>query len=173
MTMSARVARLRQQSLEAVPSISTERAELITDFYQSDHELLSEPVRRGRAFLYLMEHQTLCINPGELIVGEKGPVPAAAPTFPELCCHSLEDLEILDTRPKTAFKVSPHGKQVYQHKVIPFWQGRSLRELIFNEMTPEWKAAYAAGIFTEFMEQRSPGHTVLDDKIYREGFLDF
>ncbi len=48
-----------------------------------------------------------------------------------------------------------------------------MRELIFNEMTPAWKAAYEAGIFTEFMEQRSPGHTVLDNKIYRKGFLDF
>jgi formate C-acetyltransferase len=27
-------------------------------------------------------------------------------------------------------------------------------------------------VFTEFMEQRSPGHTVLDDKIYHRGFLD-
>ncbi len=44
-----------------------------------------------------------------------------------------------------------------------------MRELIFQEMTAEWKAAYEAGIFTEFMEQRAPGHTVLDDKIYRKG----
>jgi formate C-acetyltransferase len=171
--MSPRVARLRQQSLDAVPSISTERAELITAFYQQDHSLESEPVRRGRAFQYLMEHETLCINVGELIVGEKGPAPAAAPTFPELCCHSLADLEILDTRAKTSFKVSPAGKGAYRERVIPFWQGRSMRELIFNEMTPAWKAAYEAGIFTEFMEQRSPGHTVLDNKIYHKGFLDF
>ena len=40
-------------------------------------------------------------------------------------------------------------------------------------MSDEWKAAYRAGIFTEFMEQRAPGHTVLDDKIYRKGMLDF
>jgi formate C-acetyltransferase len=40
-------------------------------------------------------------------------------------------------------------------------------------MSEEWKAAYDAGIYTEFMEQRAPGHTVLDDKIYRKGFLDF
>jgi len=40
-------------------------------------------------------------------------------------------------------------------------------------MSEDWKAAYEAGIYTEFMEQRAPGHTVLDDKIYRKGFLDF
>ncbi len=40
-------------------------------------------------------------------------------------------------------------------------------------MTPEWKDCYTAGIFTEFMEQRAPGHTVADDKIYHKGFSDF
>jgi len=48
-----------------------------------------------------------------------------------------------------------------------------MRDLLFAEMTAEWKAAYEAGIFTEFMEQRAPGHTVLDDKIYRKGMSDF
>ena len=48
-----------------------------------------------------------------------------------------------------------------------------MRELIFQEMTRRVESAYEAGIFTEFMEQRAPGHTVLDDKIYRKGMLDF
>ena len=122
---------------------------------------------------YLLEHKTICINPGELIVGEKGPTPQAAPTFPELCCHSLQDLEILDSRPRIPFAVSPEVRKVYQEEIIPFWQGRTMRERIFQEMAPEWIDAYQAGIFTEFMEQRSPGHTVLDDKIYRKGMLDF
>ena len=44
---------------------------------------------------------------------------------------------------------------------------------VFAEMEPAWLDAYEAGVFTEFMEQRAPGHTVLDDKIYRLGMLDF
>ena len=39
-------------------------------------------------------------------------------------------------------------------------------------MTPEWLAAYKAGVFTEFQEQRAPGHTVLGSKIYHIGMLD-
>ena len=131
------------------------------------------PVKRAMAFAYLMEHKTLVINDGELIVGEKGDKPKAAPMFPELCCHSLEDLDILNSRPLTSFKVAPETRKAYEEKVIPYWQGKSMRESIFAEMTPEWKAAYEAGIFTEFMEQRAPGHTVLDDKIYHNGMLDF
>ncbi len=175
MTMSERVARLRQQSLDARPTISTERAELLTEFYQQNAGpgLMSAPMRRALAFQYLMEHKTICINEGELIVGEKGPAPKATPTYPELCCHTMEDLDILDSREKISFAVSRRARQVYQDTIIPFWQGKSMRDLLFQEMTDEWKAAYEAGIFTEFMEQRSPGHTVLDDKIYHKGFLDF
>jgi formate C-acetyltransferase len=57
--------------------------------------------------------------------------------------------------------------------VIPYWKGKTQRERIFSHVPQEWKAAYEAGLFTEFMEQRAPGHTALDGKIYRKGMLDF
>jgi pyruvate formate-lyase/glycerol dehydratase family glycyl radical enzyme len=173
MSMTERVRRLRQQSLEARETLSSERAELLTDFYLQDQPPASLPVRRARAFAHLLDHRTIYFGEGELIVGEKGPAPKQAPTYPELCCHSLQDLDILDTRPKTSFRVAVETRRAYEEKIIPFWSGRSLREQLFAEMTPEWKDAYTAGIFTEFMEQRAPGHTVLDDKIYRLGMLDF
>ena len=174
MPITERVARLRKQSLEAKPSISAQRAELLTDFYRQSHNhTWSIPVQRGEAFKYLMEHKTIVINDGELIVGEKGDAPKAAPTYPELCCHSLQDLDILNSREKTSFAVDTRTREIYEETIIPFWQGKTMRERIFQEMTDEWKAAYEAGVFTEFMEQRSPGHTVLDDKIYHKGMLDF
>jgi len=173
MPISERATRLRQQSLDAVPTLSAERARLMTEFYRQEMGLVSTPVRRALSFRYLMEHNTVCINDGELIIGEKGPAPATAPTFPELCCHSLSDLDILDSRQKIPFKVSAETRQTFAEQIIPFWQGKSMRELLFQEMTDAWKAAYEAGIFTEFMEQRAPGHTVLDDKIYRKGMLNF
>lgn len=173
MAMTERVRTLRQQSLNARETLSVERAVLMTEFYRQNPGLISEPVRRALAFQYLMEHKTIYIGEGELIVGEKGPAPKAAPTYPELCCHSLQDLDILNTRAKTSFAVSPEVRQIYSETIIPFWQGRSMRDLLFSEMSAEWKAAYEAGIFTEFMEQRAPGHTVLDDKIYQKGMQDF
>jgi len=96
MTMSERVARLRQQSLEARPTLSSERAELLTEFYQQDTGLVSAPIRRALVFQHLMENKAICFNEGELIVGEKGPAAKAAPTYPELCCHTLDDLDILN-----------------------------------------------------------------------------
>jgi pyruvate formate-lyase/glycerol dehydratase family glycyl radical enzyme len=172
--MNERVARLRQQSVEARPSISVERAELMTAFYQSDVPLReSVPVCRALAFQHLMENTTICINDGELIVGERGTAPKATPTYPELCCHSLQDLQILNDREKTPFVASDEVRRIYREKIIPFWSGKTMREKIFRAMDPAWLEAYEAGMFTEFMEQRSPGHTVLDNKIYRKGMLDF
>jgi pyruvate formate-lyase/glycerol dehydratase family glycyl radical enzyme len=171
--MTERVERLRRQSLDAKPSISTERAELVTEAYAGMSASLSAPMRRALVFRHLMERKTIHIGEDELIVGEKGPAPKATPTFPELCCHSLEDLDVLDSREKIPFVVSPEARKVYEEAIIPFWTGRSIRDALFRQMTPRWKAAYEAGVFTEFMEQRAPGHTVLDDKIYRKGFLEF
>lgn len=173
MSMSERVARLRQRSLDAVPTISAERARLITEYYSQDRGTASAVMRRALAFQYLHARKTVVVAEGELIVGERGPAPKATPTFPEICCHSVEDLKILDSRPKTAYAVDASALELYDERIIPFWHGRSLRDLIFQEMVDEWLAAYEAGVFTEFMEQRAPGHTVLDDKIYRRGFLDF
>jgi formate C-acetyltransferase len=171
--MNQRVAALRQQSLESKAYISADRAELITQFYREHGGAISFPVIRALSFKYLMENKAICINEGELIVGERGPAPKATPTYPELCCHSLKDLEILDSREKIPFAVSTTTRRIYESEIIPFWKGKSMRDHIFREMSVGWKETYASGIFTEFMEQRAPGHTVLDDKIYRQGFLDF
>jgi len=171
--MNERTARLRQASLAAAPRISCERAVLMTEFYQQNEGKYSAPVMRARAFYHLCEHKTIYLGPDELIVGERGPEPKAAPTYPELTCHSLEDLRILDSRPLTSYRVDAECVRVYAEKVIPYWRGRSIRDKIFAQMSPDWLAAYEAGMFTEFMEQRAPGHTVLDDKIYRKGMVDF
>ncbi len=173
MAMTERVARLRERSRVAVPTLSSERAELVTAFHRQLIGPVSPPLQRALIFCHLMEHQTIHIGSGELIVGEKGPRPKAAPTCPELCCHSLNDLDVLHSRETIPFRVSDETRNTYENTIIPYWQGRSMRDLIFGEMAEEWRDAYEAGIFTEFMEQRSPGHTVLDGKIYRKGMLDF
>ncbi|HXZ98637.1 MAG TPA: pyruvate formate lyase family protein, partial [Candidatus Acidoferrum sp.] len=169
--MNDRIKKLREDSLNTVARLSTERAELTTDFYGCIRGV-SAPVRRALAFKHLMENKTICINDGELIVGERGPGPKAVSTYPELCCHSLKDLDLVNSRAKVPFIVSAEDRDTYQKKVVPFWQGQSMRDMIFQEMPDDWKDAYEAGVFTEFMEQRAPGHTVLGDKIYRQGFLE-
>jgi trans-4-hydroxy-L-proline dehydratase len=169
-----RVTQLRQQSLKTMPSLSSERARLLTEFYKLySKPTMSTPMMRALAFKYVLENKTIFIGENELIIGEKGDAPKASPTYPELCCHTLDDLALLHSREKIPFFVSDETRAFYESTAIPYWDGKTLRELLFEEMTPEWKSAYEAGVFTEFMEQRSPGHTTLDDKIYKKGMHDF
>jgi len=171
--MSERTTRLRQTSLAAQPKISHERAFLLTEFYRTCEGKYSIPVMRARSFLHLCERKTIYLGDDELIVGERGPEPKAVPTYPELTCHSVEDLRILNSRPKTNYIVADETLEIYAKRIIPYWQGRSMRDKIFAAMSEPWIEAYEAGVFTEFMEQRAPGHTVLDDKIYRRGLRNF
>ncbi|MCP4375258.1 MAG: formate C-acetyltransferase/glycerol dehydratase family glycyl radical enzyme, partial [bacterium] len=171
--MNERIKKLRTQSVNAVPSISSQRAELITDFYASGQaDAVSLPVARAMALKYVITHRTIDINDGELIVAQRGPSPKSTPTYPELCCHTINDLDIISKRQRTPFTVSDDVRKVFEERITGFWSGRTLREKIFAAMTPQWHDAFDAGVFTEFMEQRAPGHAILDDKIYRHGLLD-
>ncbi len=106
---SARTERLRRESLDAVPHISGERAAITTAFYKANMGRHSTPVMRALNFYEICDKKTLWMGDGELIVGERGPAPKAVPTFPELTCHSVEDLRILDSRPRTQDKVDAAG----------------------------------------------------------------
>ena len=173
MKMTDRIRRLREQSLNAVNRITAERALLITEFYKSG-VAASEPVpvQRALSFKYILEHKYICINDGELIVGERGPAPKATPTYPEICIHSMQDLQILNDRAKVSFKSDEETRAAYRDIIIPFWKGKSNRDRIFSSLPQEWKDAYAAGLFTEFQEQRAPGHTALGIKMFHTGLLD-
>ena len=171
--MNKRIKKLREKSLNAINKLSVERAILITEFYKSDIAYeVSTPVRRALSFEYIMTNKALYIGENELIIGERGPEPKATPTYPEVSLHSIKDLEILDSRPKVSFKVNEKSKKAYQDIIIPYWKGKNNREKIMNVMSPEWLDAYNAGVFTEFQEQRAPGHTVAGNKIYGKGMKD-
>ena len=171
--MNERIQKLRKLSVETEPSLSIERALHETAFYKENFGKYSVPVLRALNFLDHCQKKTIYIGEGELIVGERGPKPKCVPTFPELTCHSVDDFHVLNTREMQRYTISQEDIDVYAAEVIPYWQGKTQRERIFSHVPAEWRAAYEAGLFTEFMEQRAPGHTALDGKIYCKGMLDF
>ncbi len=170
--MNDRIKRLRQQSLDTPTTLSIERALIETAFYKEHFGTLSTPVLRARNFYEICKKKTIYIGDDELIVGERGPKPKAVPTFPELTCHSVEDLHTLDTRELQSYHIAQADIDTYEREVIPYWKGKTQRERIFNHVSKEWEEAYHAGVFTEFMEQRAAGHTAMDGKMYHEGLLD-
>ncbi|MCK5220829.1 MAG: glycyl radical protein [Candidatus Aminicenantes bacterium] len=171
--MNARIKKLREQSLNAVNKISVERAVLITEFYRSDEARgKSVPEQRALSFKYILENKAIPVNEGELIVGERGPEPKATSTYPEVCLHNINDLEMIDNREKVSFEADEKVKEIYKEQIIPYWEKRSVRDIMFSRLPREWKDSYEAGVFTEFLEQRAPGHTVLGEKMFQNGMED-
>jgi formate C-acetyltransferase len=171
--INERVRKLREESLRSKTTISSERAKLLTEFYKkTDLDNVSIPVKRAMSFKYIMESISVPIEKNQLIVGIRGTGVKKVPTFPEICCHNLNDLEMLSNREKNPYHVNKETKLLYEKEIIPFWQDKNIRKKIFNKVSKEWKQAYESGVFTEFMEQRTPGHTAGDKKIFTTGLLD-
>ncbi|MBQ8988260.1 MAG: glycyl radical protein [Prevotella sp.] len=170
--MNERIKRLRQQNFDTPTTLSIERALIETAFYKENYGTMPIAVLRAKNFYEICKKKTLYIGEDELIVGERGPLPKAVPTFPELTCHSVEDLHTLNERELQRYTISQEDIDTYEREVIPYWKGKTQRERIFNHVSKEWEEAYHAGVFTEFMEQRAAGHTAMDGKMYREGLLD-
>ena len=170
--MNDRIKRLRQQNFDTPTTLSIERALIETAFYKKYYGTMPIAVLRAKNFYEICKKKTIYIGEDELIVGERGPLPKAVPTFPELTCHSVEDLHTLNERELQRYTISQKDIDTYEREVIPYWQGKTQRERIFNHVSKEWEEAYHAGVFTEFMEQRAAGHTAMDGKMYHEGLLD-
>ncbi|MDD2494224.1 MAG: glycyl radical protein [Tissierellia bacterium] len=168
-----RTKRLRHESETTQPSVSLERAILETEFYKENEGKYEIPVMRGLNLLNYMQKRKLYIGKDELIVGEKSEGPQVVPTYPEICAHTVEDMDIMDSRKLVSFKVKPEDKITQKELILPYWEGKATRDKLLDQVSQEWKDCYYAGMFTEFMEQRAPGHTVADDKMYKKGFLDF
>ncbi len=135
--MNDRIKKLRQQSLDAKPSISAERAELMTEFFEKPESRgLSAPMPHALAFKHIMENKAVTFNDGELIVGERGPAPKATPTYPEVCCHSLQDLRFLNDRKKTAFAVGRGDAGALRREDHPLLAGPLA---CANASSPPWR----------------------------------
>ena len=170
--MNERIRHLRQQNFDTPTTLSIERALIETAFYKENYGTMPIAILRARNFYEICKKKTIYIGDEELIVGERGPLPKAVPTFPELTCHSVEDLHTLNERELQRYTISQEDIDIYEREVIPYWKGKTQRERIFNHVSKEWEEAYHAGVFTEFMEQRAAGHTAMDGKMYHEGLLD-
>ena len=170
--MNERIRHLRQQNFNTTTTLSIERALIETAFYKENYGTMPIAILRARNFYEICQKKAIYIGDEELIVGERGPLPKAVPTFPELTCHSVEDLHTLNERELQRYTISQEDIDTYKREVIPYWKGKTQRERIFNHVSKEWEEAYHAGVFTEFMEQRAAGHTAMDGKMYHEGLLD-
>ena len=171
--MNARIKALRKVSMETQPHIDLERALIETEVYKEWEDKVSLPVLRALVLKEYFSRKTLYLGEGELIVGEKGKDPQSSPTFPELTCHTLEDMHIMNDRKVVNYSVTEQDLKDQEDIIIPYWKGKSMRDKLLSSMTQEWRDCYAAGMFTEFMEQRGPGHTCGGKNVFTKGYAEY
>ena len=168
-----RIKRLRRISHSTQPHIDLERAVIETEVYKKYEGKVSTPVLRALVLKEYFSKKTLYLGEDELIVGEKGRDPQCSPTFPEICCHTIEDMHIMNDRKLVNFTVTEDDLKTQEDVIIPYWKGRATRDHILANMTQEWRDCYEVGMFTEFMEQRGPGHTAGGKNFYIKGYGDY
>lgn len=144
--MNERIQKLRELSVTTPVHIDLERAKIETDFYKANDGKYSIPVMRAMVLKEYFSRKTLYLGDGELIIGEKGKDPQASPTFPELCCHSVEDMVVMSERELVSFKTTEEDRKLQAEEIIPYWTGRSMREKILARMTPEWHESATARV---------------------------
>ena len=90
---------------------------------------VSVPVLRALVLKEYFSKKTLYLGDDELLVGEKGKDPQCSPTFPELCCHTIEDMHIMNDRKLVNFTVTEDDLKLQEEEIIPYWKNRAVRDI--------------------------------------------
>jgi len=170
---SAELEHIREEILTrlVMPKLTSERAEIITKAYketEGEHPIL----RRAKVLERLLQEMTIYIQPHELIVGNLGPEPVSAPVYPEGGVdHILNEMHSYETRPGDKFRVSEDVRKKLE-TILPWWSGRTLKDLALSLMTESSKLANDTGLICfENMLISGVGHFLPNyEKILEQGY---
>lgn len=126
--ITERLAKLKENYLKQVPSITIHRAKALTKIAK-ENPGLPKAILRGKSFKYCCETAPLVIQDGELIVGSPNGAPRAGAFSPDIAWRWLEtELETISKRPQDPFCISEADKQTLKDEIFPFWAGQSVDE---------------------------------------------
>ncbi|MDD5749133.1 MAG: pyruvate formate lyase family protein, partial [Actinomycetota bacterium] len=126
---SPRIERLKNRLLTAPYEICLSRAREFTRAYR-ETEGLHPALRNAIALKYTCENQPVHIYEDEWIVGSKTDKylsPVVAPERGDSLRSLQEELYNLDQKERP-FGMSPEEKKVFLKEILPYWEGKSLRD---------------------------------------------
>lgn len=131
-----RIIDLKERMLDEPRYLSIEQALIITEVYQA-HEGESAARKRALALAEAMRRLAIHIDPDELIVGNRTTGVRAGVVFPEAGISWIDrELETLPTRPQDKFNVHAEDAATFRERILPYWQGRTLEDLLRAEQGP-------------------------------------
>lgn len=160
--MTARIERLKAAMFANPREISLERALLYTVSHQQT-EGEATILRRAKATAHILDHVEISIRADELIAGNRTVKPRAGIVSPEMDPYwLLKELEQFPTRPQDRFEISNEDKQIYREQLFPYWEKRSMKDFINEQMTDEVKTAVKTQIFSINQTDKGQGHIIID-----------
>lgn len=127
--LTPRLQRLRDNYLQARPSVSIFRALTVTRVTKENLGL-PKILLRAKAFKASCEEAPLLIQDEELIVGHPCGKARAGAFSPDIAWRWVhEELDTMGTRPQDPFVISEADKKTIREEIVPFWEGRSLDEV--------------------------------------------
>ncbi|MFN7253171.1 MAG: glycyl radical protein [Anaerobacillus sp.] len=168
---SQRIEVLKEQILDAVPRIETERALLITESYK---ETEGQPaiIRRAKALEKILAEIPIVIRDQELIVGSLTQEPRSSQVFPEFSNKWIKDeFDRVGKRNGDAFQISEEAK-LQLEDVFEYWSGKTTSELATSYMSEEAKSCLNHNVFTVGnYYMNGVGHISVDyAKVLKKGF---
>ncbi|MBP3853609.1 MAG: formate C-acetyltransferase/glycerol dehydratase family glycyl radical enzyme [Erysipelotrichaceae bacterium] len=125
-----RIQYLKQKMLEEKRYASIEQALIITQSYK-EHEGCSKQVKRAHALKDALEQIEIGFDSKELIVGNRTKGVRAGVIFPESGISWVDkEFETLPTRPQDRFEVRKEDIQTFRQVILPYWQGKTLEDVI-------------------------------------------
>lgn len=148
----SRVGRLRWKIIDAPMEVCVERARYITESMKLNWE--KDPLERmSLAFEHILHNITPIIRDDELIVGCRTGKLKGAPLFPENKSRWIEgDLDGLEIRAVQAALISPEEKEELRSEILPFWQGKTVEDVMESRMPPDILTDMDKYIFTMMLE---------------------
>lgn len=160
--MTSRIERLKAALFASPREISLERALLYTESHRST-EGECTLLRRAKATAYILDNVEITLREDELIAGNRTVKPRAGIVSPEMDPYwLLKELDAFASRPQDRFNISEQDKQVYREQLFPYWESRSMKDFINQQMPEDVKAATQTQIFSINQTDKGQGHIIID-----------
>ena len=141
-----RVERLRNQIIDAVPHIESDRAKLLTESYRRTE---NEPMvlRRAKAMDHILTHLPVVIRDDELLVGTLTRHTRSCQVYPEFSYKWLiEQFDTIADRMTDKFVIEEADKQILRD-VLPYWDGKTINDLTLSYMEEDSKNSMNHSVF--------------------------
>ena len=161
---TGRIDILKDKMLKAPRYASIEQARIITRVYQENEEL-SIPKKRALSLKMALEELEISVEKEELIVGNRTKGVRYGVVFPESGCSWInQEFETLPSRPQDKFLVREKDIQEFREEIYPYWNGKSMEDVIKNNYGKEINAI--AKVVKINQKDHAQGHICPDSALW-------